>query len=105
MICTRHLYAFYSITIRKQIIRKKMSNSKKQEHKEVIEQQIELQELTTAAQDLANKHLGGGIALERFFYDNKIVRDFAVASVFWAVVALSVGVLIAVQLFWPAANM
>jgi cytochrome c oxidase cbb3-type subunit I/II len=44
------------------------------------------------------------MCIERFFYDNRIVKNFALASVVWAIVALSVGVLAATQLFWPAAN-
>ncbi len=42
--------------------------------------------------------------LEYFEYDNKIVRNFALASIIFALVGLLVGLLIAVQLFWPSAN-
>lgn len=42
--------------------------------------------------------------LEYFEYDNKIVRNFALASIIFALVGLLVGLSIAVQLFWPAAN-
>lgn len=38
-------------------------------------------------------------------YDNKIVRNFAWASVIWGIVGMLVGVIIATQLFWPDANM
>lgn len=38
-------------------------------------------------------------------YDNKIVRNFAWASVIWGLVGMLVGVLIATQLFWPEANL
>ena len=38
------------------------------------------------------------LGLERFYYDNKIVRDFAIASVSWGVISLLVGVFIASQL-------
>ncbi|MFN3530471.1 MAG: cytochrome-c oxidase, cbb3-type subunit I [Bacteroidia bacterium] len=38
-------------------------------------------------------------------YDNKIVRNFAWASVIWGIVGMLVGVLIALQLFWPDANL
>lgn len=38
-------------------------------------------------------------------YDNKIVRNFAWASVIWGIVGMLVGVLIALQLFWPEANL
>ena len=43
-------------------------------------------------------------ALERFSYDNRIVRDFAVATVVWGIVGMLVGVIAATQLFAPAAN-
>lgn len=42
--------------------------------------------------------------VEHFEYDNKIVRNFALASIIFAIVGLLVGLLIATQLFWPAAN-
>ncbi len=50
-------------------------------------------------------NLGGSPPLEKFFYDNKIVRDFGIASVSWGIISLLVGVLIAVQLFMPEANL
>ncbi len=43
--------------------------------------------------------------LEQFSYDNKIVKSFALATIFWGVVGMLVGVTIAVQLFWPALNL
>ena len=42
--------------------------------------------------------------IERFYYDNRIVRNFAVASVTWGVISLLLGVFIATQLFLPEAN-
>ena len=42
--------------------------------------------------------------IEHFEYDNKIVRNFALASIIFAIVGLLVGVLIATQLFMPSAN-
>jgi cytochrome c oxidase cbb3-type subunit I/II len=42
--------------------------------------------------------------LEYFEYDNKIVRNFAIASIVFAIVGMLVGLIIAVQLFWPGAN-
>jgi cytochrome c oxidase cbb3-type subunit I/II len=39
--------------------------------------------------------------LEKFYYDNKIVRNFAYATLLWGVVGLLVGVLIAFQIFIP----
>ncbi|MGN6512124.1 MAG: cytochrome-c oxidase, cbb3-type subunit I [Lysobacteraceae bacterium] len=34
-------------------------------------------------------------------YNDKVVRQFAVATVFWGIVGMAVGVLIAAQLYWP----
>lgn len=42
--------------------------------------------------------------LEQFNYDNKIVRNFAVATIVWGLVGMSVGLLIATQLIWPEMN-
>ncbi|MFO1487677.1 MAG: cytochrome-c oxidase, cbb3-type subunit I [Verrucomicrobiota bacterium] len=46
-----------------------------------------------------------GTHIETFHYDNKIVRAFAIASVVFAVVGMLAGLLVAVQLFFPAANL
>jgi cytochrome c oxidase cbb3-type subunit I len=37
-------------------------------------------------------------------YNDRVVRQFALATVLWGVVGMSVGVLIAAQLIWPALN-
>ncbi|WP_242920189.1 cytochrome-c oxidase, cbb3-type subunit I [Pontibacter liquoris] len=50
-------------------------------------------------------HGGGNRATETFFYDNKIVRNFGIATVFWGVAGMMIGVLIAFQLANPAVNM
>lgn len=42
--------------------------------------------------------------LEKFSYDNKIVRNFAFATMLWGVVGMLVGLLIATQLFAPELN-
>jgi cytochrome c oxidase cbb3-type subunit I/II len=42
--------------------------------------------------------------METFSYDNRIVKNFAVASVFWGLIGMIVGLLIAVQLYLPALN-
>jgi len=42
--------------------------------------------------------------LERFQYDNKIPRLFAIATVFWGAVGMLLGVVIAFQLVFPALN-
>lgn len=43
--------------------------------------------------------------IEKFYYDNKIVRNFAVATIVWGIIGMTVGLLIAFQLFKPAMNM
>ncbi len=42
--------------------------------------------------------------LDRFQYDNKITRMFAIATILWGVVGMLVGVIIAFQLVFPALN-
>jgi len=42
---------------------------------------------------------------EKFHYDNKIVRNFAIATIIWGIVGMTVGLLIAMQLFTPSLNM
>jgi cytochrome c oxidase cbb3-type subunit I/II len=41
------------------------------------------------------------LRVERFEYDNKIVRDFAVAMVVWGIVGFLVGLVVAVKLVYP----
>ena len=43
--------------------------------------------------------------LEKFTYDNKIVRNFAYATILWSIVGMLVGVIIAFQLAYPALNL
>jgi cytochrome c oxidase cbb3-type subunit I/II len=45
------------------------------------------------------------MALEKFSYDNEIVRKFTLATVFWGLVGMLVGLIIATQLFIPALNL
>jgi cytochrome c oxidase cbb3-type subunit I/II len=42
--------------------------------------------------------------IERFEYDNTIVKKFAIASALWGLVGMLVGVIIALQLVYPALN-
>mgnify|MGYP001361089619 FL=1 len=42
--------------------------------------------------------------MEKFSYDNRIVRNFAIATMIWGVVGMLVGVLIAFQIYIPALN-
>lgn len=39
--------------------------------------------------------------IESFMYDNVIVKKFMLATVIWGIVGMLVGVLIAIQLYWP----
>ncbi|GAB3821564.1 hypothetical protein GCM10028895_23970 [Pontibacter rugosus] len=43
--------------------------------------------------------------IDTFFYDNKIVRDFGIATVFWGIAGMLIGVIIAFQLANPDVNM
>ncbi|MFN9863305.1 MAG: cytochrome-c oxidase, cbb3-type subunit I [Bacteroidota bacterium] len=42
--------------------------------------------------------------LEKIHYDNKIVKAFLIASVIFGIVGMTVGLLVAIQLFYPAFN-
>ncbi|TVP50998.1 MAG: cytochrome-c oxidase, cbb3-type subunit I [Mongoliibacter sp.] len=46
-----------------------------------------------------------GTTLEKFAYDNKIVKYFGVATIAWGLIGMLVGVIAATQLFLPEANM
>lgn len=41
---------------------------------------------------------------ETFYYDNKIVKQFAIATALWGAVGMLVGLIIALQLVWPFLN-
>ena len=43
--------------------------------------------------------------LEKFTYDNKIVRNFGLATIVWGIIGMTVGLLVAMQLFKPSLNM
>jgi len=45
------------------------------------------------------------MATEQFEYDNVIVKNFGIATMVWGVVGMLVGVIVAIQMFWPAANL
>lgn len=42
---------------------------------------------------------------EKFYYDNKIVRNFGIATIVWGIVGMTVGLIIAIQLYHPALNL
>ncbi|HEY9508839.1 MAG TPA: cytochrome-c oxidase, cbb3-type subunit I [Verrucomicrobiae bacterium] len=43
--------------------------------------------------------------METFFYDNRIVRAFAIVTAIWGLVGFSAGLIIACQIFWPELNL
>ncbi|MEJ5995045.1 cytochrome-c oxidase, cbb3-type subunit I [Pedobacter sp. Du54] len=43
--------------------------------------------------------------LEKFTYDNRIVRNFGLATLIWGIIGMTVGLLIAMQLFKPSMNL
>jgi len=45
------------------------------------------------------------MAVETFEYDNKTVRDFGIATLFWGVVGMLVGLVAAIELFIPELNL
>jgi cytochrome c oxidase cbb3-type subunit I/II len=45
------------------------------------------------------------MAVETFSFDNKVVRNFGIASVLWGAVGMLVGLIIAIQLYLPSLNL
>lgn len=45
------------------------------------------------------------MAVESFKYDNVIVRNFSIATIFWGAVGMVVGLVLATQLFLPSLNL
>ncbi|MBS1687905.1 MAG: cytochrome-c oxidase, cbb3-type subunit I [Bacteroidetes bacterium] len=43
--------------------------------------------------------------MDKFFYDNKIVKWFAYATIFWGIVGMLAGLYAALQLVWPALSL
>src|SRR4249919_2600567 len=43
--------------------------------------------------------------LQKFEYDNKIVKMFAYATIVWSLVGMLAGLLAALQLVWPVLNL
>ncbi len=43
--------------------------------------------------------------MEKFYYDNKIVRNFMVAAIFWGIIGFLVGLYVALELVFPALNL
>lgn len=45
------------------------------------------------------------LTMEKFCYDNKIVKYFTIATIVWGLVGMLVGIIIAFQLYFPALNL
>ncbi|MCB9189870.1 MAG: cytochrome-c oxidase, cbb3-type subunit I [Flavobacteriales bacterium] len=45
------------------------------------------------------------MSVEKFYYDNSIVKKFAIVTVMWGVIGMLVGLLAASQLVWPSLNL
>src|SRR6476661_6907000 len=45
------------------------------------------------------------LGIEKFQYDNTIVKQFAYATMFWGIVGMLAGLLAALQLVWPVFNL
>lgn len=51
-----------------------------------------------------HKEVQSTVEVEKFYYDNKIVKWFAYATIFWGLVGMLVGLLAAFQLVFPQLN-
>ncbi|WP_026351311.1 cytochrome-c oxidase, cbb3-type subunit I [Hymenobacter aerophilus] len=61
--------------------------------------------LPPAASDSVLVHPDQERAVDTFFYDNRIVRDFGLATVFWGIAGMLVGIMAAFQLAQPDVNL
>jgi cytochrome c oxidase cbb3-type subunit I/II len=64
--------------------------------------------MSAAAKDKTNQgspERGSAGGIETFKYDNSIVRAFAIATCVWGLVGMAAGLLVAVELFFPGANL
>ncbi|NUQ61248.1 MAG: cytochrome-c oxidase, cbb3-type subunit I [Pirellulales bacterium] len=61
--------------------------------------------LAIQAREAPHPGAGGSAPLERFVYNDAIVRAFLLATVLWGVVAFLVGLLVALQLALPVVNL
>jgi cytochrome c oxidase cbb3-type subunit I/II len=43
--------------------------------------------------------------IEKFSYDNTTVRNFGIATIVWGITGMTIGLLAAIQLFWPFMNL
>src|SRR6476469_3068290 len=55
----------------------------------------------TAPGDVARAFPEPAPAVAAQFYNDKVVRQFAVATILWGIVGMAVGVFIPAQLYWP----
>lgn len=66
-----------------------------------MQAELELPAAATRPQRTAKPPARG---VDSFFYDNKIVRDFGVATVIWGIIGMLVGVIVAFELARPELN-
>src|SRR6187455_1309829 len=52
--------------------------------------------------ELSNISTRNPVNLEQFSYDNRVVKDFAAATMIWGLVGMLVGLIIALQIYIPA---
>src|SRR5690606_37450412 len=55
--------------------------------------------------DVNNLETNQSLQVETFYYDNKSVKLFAYASMFWSLVGMLAGLWIAIALAWPEINL
>jgi len=48
---------------------------------------------------------GEGLQVETFYYDNRMVKNFAYATLFWGLIGMLAGLWAALSLAWPAVNL
>jgi cytochrome c oxidase cbb3-type subunit I/II len=46
----------------------------------------------------------GGVNVDRFYYDNKIVKMFMYATILWGVVGMLAGLYASIELFFPCSK-
>ncbi len=59
----------------------------------------------TTSEALEQPRKPASTAVEAFSYDNRVVRAFAIATVVWGIVGMTAGLMCAIELFFPAANL
>ena len=60
--------------------------------------------MTTPRQQLPQTAKTPNMHIEKFSYDNRIVRNFAFATVIWSIVGMLIGVWVALLMVFPELN-